>query len=125
MQVQSAALGAMKEEMLDLASRLSRVTKERDYLEKALNKTQLEKLRMAKEKDDQLNGATARYEERLVELHSVIAELSRQVEERSRQQINEDTEDEEEEDTVNNGALASRTSTEVNAQAIEVLQNLA
>lgn len=78
---------------------------------------------MAKEKDDQLNSLSARYEERLVELHSVIAELSRQVEERARDQINEedDSEEEEEEDTVNNMvAVASRTSTEVNAQALEV-----
>ena len=75
---------------------------------------------MAKTKDDQLDSTTARYEERLVELHSVIAELSRQVEERSREQINEDSEEEEEEDTVNNAALASRTSTEVDAQAVEV-----
>jgi hypothetical protein len=43
----------------------------------------------------------------------------RQVEERSREQINEDSE-EEEEDTVNNVALASITSTEVDTQAIEV-----
>ena len=38
---------------------------------------QLEKLRMAKTKDNQLDSTAARYEERLVELHSVIAELSR------------------------------------------------
>ena len=41
---------------------------------------QLEKLRMAKTKDNQLDSTAARYEERLVELHSVIAELSRLVE---------------------------------------------
>ena len=75
---------------------------------------------MAKTKDDQLDSTAARYEERLVELHSVIAELSRQVEERSREQINEDSEEDEEEDTVNNVALASTTSTEVDAQAVEV-----
>ena len=34
---------------------------------------------MAKTKDEQLDNTTARYEERLVELHSVIAELSRLV----------------------------------------------
>ena len=49
--------------------------------------------------------------------------FSRQVEERSREQINEDSE-EEEEDTVNNVALASTTSTEVDAQAIEVKKNV-
>ena len=47
-------------------------------------------MRIIKERDDQLDNTTARYEERLVELHSVIAELSRQVEEKSRQQINEE-----------------------------------
>ena len=40
-QVQSAALAAMKDEMLELASRLTRVTKERDYMEKALNRLQV------------------------------------------------------------------------------------
>ena len=34
---------------------------------------------MAKTKDNQLDSTAARYEERLVELHSVIAELSRLV----------------------------------------------
>ena len=40
-QVQSAALAAMKDEMLELASRLTRVSKERDYMEKALNRLQV------------------------------------------------------------------------------------
>jgi hypothetical protein len=81
---------------------------------------------MAKEKDDQLDSTTARYEERQVELHSVIAELSRQVEERARDQIaEEDTDEDDDEDDETVGgqhdvALASRTSTEVNAQAVEV-----
>ena len=82
---------------------------------------QLEKMRIIKERDDQLDNTTARYEERLVELHSVIAELSRQVEEKSRQQINEeDTEDEEDHTVGAKDAVASCTSTEVNEQAIEV-----
>ena len=80
---------------------------------------------MIKERDDQLDNTIARYEERLVELHSVIAELSRQVEEKSRQQINEEDTEDEEDHTVlgenkDNTAVASRTSTEVDAQAIEV-----
>ena len=81
---------------------------------------------MAKEKDDQLDCTTARYEERLVELHSVIAELSRQLEEKSRDQINEeesgddDEEEDEEDETEKNEAVESRTSTEVNDRALEV-----
>ena len=82
---------------------------------------------MAKEKDDQLDCTTARYEERLVELHSVIAELSRQLEEKNRDQINEeesgdddDEEEDEEDETEKNEAVESRTSTEVNDRALEV-----
>ena len=41
LQVQNAALAAMKDEMLELASRFTRVTKERDYMEKALNRLQV------------------------------------------------------------------------------------
>merc|ERR1712001_485392 len=41
LEVQSAALAAMKDEMLELASRLTRVSKERDYMEKALNRLQV------------------------------------------------------------------------------------
>ena len=57
---------------------------------------------MAKEKDDQLDCTTSRYEERLVELHSVIAELSRQLEEKNREQINEEETDDEEEEAKEN-----------------------
>ena len=83
---------------------------------------------MAKEKDDQLDCTTSRYEERLVELHSVIAELSRQLEEKNREQINEeetdDEEEEEEDDTEKHEAVESRTSTEVNDRALEVTRDL-
>ena len=81
---------------------------------------------MAKEKDDQMDCTTGRYEERLVELHSVIAELSRQLEEKNRDQINEeesgddDDEEDEEDETEKNEAVESRTSTEVNDRALEV-----
>ena len=45
LQVQNAALAAMKDEMLELASRFTRVTKERDYMEKALNRLQVSSLK--------------------------------------------------------------------------------
>ena len=41
LQVQNAALAAMKDEMFELAARFTRVTKERDYMEKALNRLQV------------------------------------------------------------------------------------
>ena len=83
---------------------------------------QLEKLRLAKEKDDTLDCTTARYEERLVELHSVIAELSRQLEERKLNEINEEEtdDDEDEDETEKHVAVKSVTSTEVNDRALEV-----
>ena len=54
---------------------------------------QLEKLRVCRERDDILDNQSLRYEERLVELHSVIAELSRQLEQKSRERITEEDDD--------------------------------
>ena len=54
---------------------------------------QLDKLRLIKERDDQLDNQSARYEDRLVELHSVIAELSRQLEQRAQERIPEEQDD--------------------------------
>jgi len=48
LEVQNAALAAMKDEMLELASRFTRVTKERDYMEKALNRLQVSILEYSK-----------------------------------------------------------------------------
>ena len=51
---------------------------------------QLDKLRVCRDKDDQLDNQSMRYEERLVELHSVIAELSRQLEQKARERVVEE-----------------------------------
>ncbi|KAJ9578304.1 hypothetical protein L9F63_005470, partial [Diploptera punctata] len=75
-----AALASLKGEILDLSSRLHTVTQERDLLEKTLSKTQLEKLRLVAETEERAELQAQRYEERLTELHSVIAELSRKIE---------------------------------------------
>ena len=48
---------------------------------------------MCRERDDILDNQSLRYEERLVELHSVIAELSRQLEQKSRERITEEDDD--------------------------------
>ncbi|KDR23021.1 hypothetical protein L798_02176, partial [Zootermopsis nevadensis] len=74
-----AALASLKGEILDLSSRLHTVTQERDLLEKTLSKTQLEKLRLVAETEERAEVQAQRYEERLTELHSVIAELSRKI----------------------------------------------
>ena len=58
----------------------------------------MERLGAAKKKEEEMDNLTMRYEERIIELHSVIAELSRQVEEKSRRKIvEENSEDEQEE----------------------------
>ncbi|XP_049785034.1 colorectal mutant cancer protein isoform X1 [Schistocerca cancellata] len=75
-----AALASLKGEILDLSNRLHTVTQERDLLEKTLNKTQLEKLRLVAETEERAELQAQRYEERLTELHSVIAELTRKIE---------------------------------------------
>ena len=48
---------------------------------------------MCRERDDILDNQSLRYEERLVELHSVIAELSRQLEQKFRERIPEEDDD--------------------------------
>ena len=45
------------------------------------NLFQMEKFQLAQEREEMLGLQSSRYEERLVELHSVIAELSKQCEE--------------------------------------------
>ena len=59
---------------------------------------QLEKLRICRDRDDILDNQSLRYEERLVELHSVIAELSRQLEQKARERIVEEEEEDVEND---------------------------
>ena len=111
---------------MELSAKVRQLGKERDYLEKELNTSQvcnmsllrlmhktqisilnerinfktfhnltfqLEKLRVCRERDDILDNQSLRYEERLVELHSVIAELSRQLEQKSRERITEEDDD--------------------------------
>lgn len=65
-QLHLAALASLRGEILDLSSRLQAVTEERDILEKSLSQS--------------LNSMKQQYEERLTELHSVIAELTRKLE---------------------------------------------
>lgn len=61
-----AALASLRGEILELTSRLHAVTQERDVLECAVSQAE--------------SAVAQQYEERLTELHSVIAELSRKVE---------------------------------------------
>ncbi|GFG35636.1 hypothetical protein Cfor_02558 [Coptotermes formosanus] len=86
-----AALASLKGEILDLSSRLHTVTQERDLLEKTLNKTQV----MNADTEERAELQAQRYEERLTELHSVIAELSRKIDRQRALVIREEDDNEE------------------------------
>ena len=93
----------------------------------------MEKFQLAQERDDVMDQQSSRYEERLVELHSVIAELSKQCEAKAR--VEEDEEDRggddastpiyadvvvEQDDKKESEDTRSRTSTDVlDAEAVE------
>lgn len=64
-----AALASLRGEILDLSTRLHAVSEERDLLEKSLTQAQI----------NAEATVAQQYEERLTELHSVIAELSRKM----------------------------------------------
>nr|CAH0099402.1 unnamed protein product [Daphnia galeata] len=91
-----AALGSLRGEISELHARLQRAAQDRDTLEQALAKTQLERLRLVQESEERLERQSTQYEERLTELHSVIAELTRKL---NRQQYNVIKEEGEEEET--------------------------
>ncbi|XP_076081451.1 colorectal mutant cancer protein-like isoform X4 [Mytilus galloprovincialis] len=91
-----AALTSLKGEIIEINNRLHRVISERDALEKQLNKLQTDKLRQQRDFEDRLEQTTGRYEERITELHSVIAELRKKIE---RHQINVIREEEEYEES--------------------------
>ncbi|CAB3361233.1 Hypothetical predicted protein [Cloeon dipterum] len=89
-----AALASLKAEVSDVTTRLRTVTSERDILEKTLNKIQLEKMRLNREFESKLEAESQRYEERITELHCVIAELRRKLEHQRGHAIAEDDEEE-------------------------------
>ncbi|XP_041459959.1 colorectal mutant cancer protein-like [Lytechinus variegatus] len=74
-----AALASLKGEIIELSNRLQKVTSERDSFEKRLTKAQLERARYLQDNDDKLDQQAVRYEERITELHSVIAELNKKI----------------------------------------------
>lgn len=100
-QLHLTALGSLRGEIGELHARLQRAAQDRDTLEQALAKTQvlsavsfyfaeliisdalmvyqLERLRLVQESEERLERQSTQYEERLTELHSVIAELTRKL----------------------------------------------
>ncbi|XP_075742221.1 LOW QUALITY PROTEIN: colorectal mutant cancer protein [Rhipicephalus microplus] len=74
-----AAISSLKNEVYDLAGRLQQVSQEKDALERKLSKRQLQRMQVARDQEDRLEQQAQRYEERITELHSVIAELSKKL----------------------------------------------
>ncbi|XP_053996189.1 colorectal mutant cancer protein [Hylaeus anthracinus] len=72
----AAALSSLRSEVAELNSRLITATRAREAVEAALVRAEVQAARAEQRADQQ----AARHEERLTELHSVIAELGRQLE---------------------------------------------
>ncbi|CAH1787963.1 unnamed protein product [Owenia fusiformis] len=90
-----AALTSLKGEIIDLNNQLQLVTADKTLIEKQLNRTQSEKLRIQRECEDRTEEQSCRYEERIIELHSVIAELRKKIERHHISVIREEDEFEE------------------------------
>ncbi|XP_063820208.1 colorectal mutant cancer protein isoform X2 [Pseudophryne corroboree] len=74
-----AALASLKGDIVELNKRLQQTERERDNLEKKLAKSQCEQSHLMREHEDVQERTTLRYEERITELHSIIAELNKKI----------------------------------------------
>ncbi|XP_028605299.2 colorectal mutant cancer protein isoform X1 [Podarcis muralis] len=74
-----AALASLKGDIVELNKRLQQTERERDSLEKKLAKAQCEQSHLMREHEDVQERTTLRYEERITELHSIIAELNKKI----------------------------------------------
>ncbi|KAM3938961.1 colorectal mutant cancer protein isoform 4-T4 [Leptodactylus fuscus] len=74
-----AALASLKGDIVELNKRLQQTERERDVLEKKLAKSQCEQSHLMREHEDVQERTTLRYEERITELHSIIAELNKKI----------------------------------------------
>ncbi|XP_064412663.1 colorectal mutant cancer protein [Latimeria chalumnae] len=74
-----AALASLKGDIVELNKRLQQTERERDLLEKKLAKSQCEQSHLMREHEEVQERTTLRYEERITELHSIIAELNKKI----------------------------------------------
>ncbi|XP_010985818.3 colorectal mutant cancer protein isoform X1 [Camelus dromedarius] len=74
-----AALASLRGDIVELNQRLQQTERERDLLEKKLAKAQCEQSHLMREHEDVQERTTLRYEERITELHSIIAELNKKI----------------------------------------------
>ncbi|XP_012514962.1 PREDICTED: colorectal mutant cancer protein [Propithecus coquereli] len=78
-ELHSAALASLKGDIAELNKRLQQTERERDLLEKKLAKAHCEQSHLMREHEDVQERTTLRYEERITELHSIIAELNKKI----------------------------------------------
>ncbi|XP_057259850.1 colorectal mutant cancer protein isoform X2 [Pezoporus wallicus] len=78
-QLHLASLASLKGDIVELNKRLQQTEGERDLLEKKLAKAQCEQSHLMREHEDLQEQTTLRYEERITELHSIIAELNKKI----------------------------------------------
>uniref|UniRef100_A0A8C1WC12 MCC regulator of WNT signaling pathway n=1 Tax=Cyprinus carpio TaxID=7962 RepID=A0A8C1WC12_CYPCA len=74
-----AVLASLKGDVVELNQRLLQTERERDALEKRLAKAQCEQSHLLREHEEVQERTTLRYEERITELHSIIAELNKKI----------------------------------------------
>ncbi|XP_028661112.1 colorectal mutant cancer protein isoform X1 [Erpetoichthys calabaricus] len=74
-----AALASLKGDIVELNKRIQQTERERDLLEKRLAKAQCEQSHLMREHEEVQERTTLRYEERITELHSIIAELNKKI----------------------------------------------
>ena len=55
-------LASLREEIDELTARLKEMGRARNFFEDGMNRVQMEKLRLAKERDDQLDRLSSRYD---------------------------------------------------------------
>ncbi|ROL53872.1 Colorectal mutant cancer protein [Anabarilius grahami] len=78
-QLHLAALASLKGDVVELNQRLLQTEREREALEKRLAKAQCEQSHLLREHEEVQERTTLRYEERITELHSIIAELNKKI----------------------------------------------
>ncbi|CAM4547555.1 unnamed protein product [Leuciscus chuanchicus] len=74
-----AALASLKGDVVELNQRLLQTEREREALENRLAKAQCEQSHLLREHEEVQERTTLRYEERITELHSIIAELNKKI----------------------------------------------
>ncbi|XP_078531642.1 colorectal mutant cancer protein isoform X2 [Lissotriton helveticus] len=74
-----AALASLKGDVVELNKRLQQTERDNDVLEKKLAKSQCEQSHLMREHEEVQERTTLRYEERITELHSIIAELNKKI----------------------------------------------